>query len=170
MVAILTAPFIGLPGLPASGLSDHCAFSGQRGQADDQYLRIVRPLSTVAKRKIARSPAGQRYSSRFASLSCAKGEQSRVVEGALDDGRLQNRCNGLRRAAAVQAMLPVDLDDGFEHPRSAHQLNCSLPSVCSTERLRPPLGRRSSAKPSFPTRSKILSRSTYERKVFRREI
>jgi hypothetical protein len=39
------------------------AFSGQRGQAELQYLRIVKPFSIVAKRKIARSPAGQRYSS-----------------------------------------------------------------------------------------------------------
>ena len=41
-------------------------FIEQRGQAELQYLWIVRPFSIVENRQIARSPAGQRYSSRLA--------------------------------------------------------------------------------------------------------
>lgn len=45
------------------GLLVHCALIGHLGQAEDQYLCIVRPCSTVVKRQMARWSAGHRYSS-----------------------------------------------------------------------------------------------------------
>jgi len=47
----------------------HCVLIGQRGQADGQYLLVVKPSSMVVNRQIARWPAGHRYSFRLASLN-----------------------------------------------------------------------------------------------------
>src|ERR1700730_18102771 len=41
----------------------HWDLSGHRGQADVQYLCMINPSSTLLQRQMARSPAGQRYSS-----------------------------------------------------------------------------------------------------------
>jgi hypothetical protein len=38
----------------------HAVRIGHVGQADDQYLLIAMPFSTVVKRQMACSPAGQR--------------------------------------------------------------------------------------------------------------
>jgi RNA polymerase subunit RPABC4/transcription elongation factor Spt4 len=46
----------------------HWDFIGQDGQADDQYLWICKPFSTVVKRQGAVCPAGHRYSLRAAWL------------------------------------------------------------------------------------------------------
>jgi hypothetical protein len=57
--------------------------------------------------------------------------QTEVSEDLLDHRLLQDRRNDLQLAAAVRAVLLVDVKDVLEQPRSFHQLTCSNLPVAS---------------------------------------
>ena len=81
-----------------------------------------------AQRRRRKPCATQRLSTRGSPRRCP-GLQAQVREDLLDDRRLQDRSDDLQLAAAVRAVLEVDLEDPFEQPGPAHSHRLAMRAV-----------------------------------------